>query len=53
MNAKENAATTDKKEHPVTVDQNARVLREEELDAVSGGATAVEYAAVMNTQFQG
>ena len=46
MKEKENATTSekDKDNAAPALDRDARLLRDEEQDAVSGGATMVEYA---------
>jgi hypothetical protein len=50
MNEKENATTSrkDKDNAATALDRDARLLRDEELDAVSGGTTMVEQASALN-----
>jgi hypothetical protein len=50
---KRNATVCDEKTK-LAVHQDTRLLRNEELEAVSGGATAVEYAAqTLKTTYEG
>jgi hypothetical protein len=49
MVEKKENATTGKKENAASNSERGRLLRDDELEAVSGGATTIEYgAAVLN-----